>query len=454
MQKFASNPPFQRTTVSGPATGALAGPSAATAGVRDSIPVLPMFLAVAAPIQILGWMFFTAGELRLATILSAVAVIVGSLWLLERASRARVRISVKSPLFRSMVFFVAIWIVCTTVVVVTGVRLDADKFVPQTAILLSSVATFFALAAAARHASPNRALMIVCHSIAIIGSVSVVLDAVGITNFETYGTRYFGFLGDGVSWALTFPLILYFTTGRFYYAGAVAVPVLLTASRGPALLIACAMVLLLAFSKNRRFQYALTLMVLGLAVAYQSDQASELLGRFTSTSLTDNDRVLTSLNGIKVFLMSPIWGSGYNALEYYYPDVGNARLLGEFSVATSTAVQMLSEGGILLFLAYVAFVIFATAAAVRILRSSDQESGALMTGLAVWLIAMLWSNQSAAWFLVGSFLTPLVLGASGLVAAFDVRRREQAWLESAMMRPKSGTDLFVTRRQPPAIRLP
>jgi hypothetical protein len=198
--------------------------------------------------------------------------------------------------------------------------------------------------------------------------------------------------------------------------------------------IGCAILLLFTFARARRLKYVVTLVPIAVVLFFQYDIASGLLDRLSSTSLSQNDRIWTSLNGLKLFQMFPIWGAGYNGLGYYFPYNVAARKLGEFSVPTSSIVQMMSDGGLLLFLPYLAFLTSSTIAAVRILRSNDEEGDPMMVGVAVWLIAMLWANQSAAWFLVGSALAPLVFGAAGVIAGMDLRRREREFLADYQLR--------------------
>ena len=70
----------------------------------------------------------------------------------------------------------------------------------------------------------------------------------------------------------------------------------------------------------------------------------------------------------------------------------------------------------------------------------------MMFGVAAWLIALLWVQQSAAWFLVGSSMAPVVFGAAGLIAGFDMRWREQrlladyqrrVYLANSQIRPRA-----------------
>ena len=418
-----------------PDSGVAAGVEAtASAAEQPAVPLLPMLLVFASLVFINAWTYLTGADLWYVAAGGSIAVIGGAAWLLERSLWKTVLPGVPSPMMRSMVAFAVAWTISTAIVAISGVRFDANKFVPQAAVLLTYTAAFFGVAVAARRFEIKRAVLIVCHTLSVIASLSVLLDFLGITSFESFNGRYFGFLGDAAPWLLSFPLIVYFATSRFYYAAIVGLPILLTASRGPAFVIGCAILLLFTFAKARRLKYVVTLVPIAVVLLFQSDLASGLLGRLGSTSLSQNDRIWTSLNGLKLFQMFPIWGAGYNGLEYYVPYKSMAQKLGEFSVPTSSIVQMMSDGGLLLFLPYLAFLTSSTIAAVRILRSNDEEGDPMMVGIAVWLIAMLWANQSAAWFLVGSALAPLVFGAAGVIAGIDLRRREREFLADYQLR--------------------
>jgi hypothetical protein len=92
-------------------------------------------------------------------------------------------------------------------------------------------------------------------------------------------------------------------------------------------------------------------------------------------------------------------------------------------VASSTFVQMLSDGGMLAFLGFLTFVISMTVLGVRALRHrSDASLHQVVVGLTAWLLAIIWLNHSASWFLISAPLAPLVFGVAGLVAGYAARQ--------------------------------
>jgi O-antigen ligase len=251
---------------------------------------------------------------------------------------------------------------------------------------------------------------------------SVLSDFVGFTHYEAAAGRYFGALGDSVAWVLTLPLIVYFSTQRFALAAVAAAALVLTASRAPTLTVIASILLLIGFGRGRRFHYIAMLVVLLTIGLYQAGLFTTLLTRFSATELLANDRTATAAQGIKIFLTSPVVGRGYNALTYLYPSTGHRMALGILPAQTSMFVEVLSDWGILAFVPYICFVIASTVVGIALMhRSKDLPEGSFINGVVAWLLAILWANQSAVWFLVGSYLAPLVFGMAGLVAGSRAR---------------------------------
>jgi hypothetical protein len=315
---------------------------------------------------------------------------------------------------------------------------------PQSAALVFMTVPFFVMRLAATTLRVDRAVLLVCHVVLALGTYSIFGDFLGFARYETYGERYFGLLGDGVSWALTLPLIVYFASGRIPLAAVAGLGLALTGSRGPALIAVGALILLMFFSRGRRFEYAAMIAAMIAIGLYQSGLFSTLADRFADTVFTSNDRTKTAALGMRLFWNSPLFGNGYNALAHYFPSNGHLTRLGILPSQTSTAVQMLSDSGLITFITYFSFVIAATAAGIRLMRNSQElAEGGLLNGIAAWLLAMLWLNQSALWFVVGSYVGPLVFAAAGLVAGSSQRLRLAQRIRAAarpvkLSEPSSG----------------
>ena len=154
-----------------------------------------------------------------------------------------------------------------------------------------------------------------------------------------------------------------------------------------------------------------------------------------ATSLGSNDRLGTALLGWRIFQKSPYFGTGYNSLGHLFPYRFTSTLQNTLSAQTSTFVQMLSDGGLLQFLGYIVFVAAATVTGIGLMRRSRTEPGSgAINGIVAWVLSMLWVNQSAAWFVVGSYVGPLVFGMAGIMAGYRSRQlmmRAQARLRAA-----------------------
>lgn len=303
-----------------------------------------------------------------------------------------------------------------------GSRSDSSALVLQCAALVFMALPFFSLKSVARTFPVDRGLLWICHILLAFGFYSVVGDFFDIAQHEGLGGRFFGPLGDQVAWAITLPLIVYFAARRIALAALAGIALALTASRAPALTSVSALLALLVFSRGRRVEYGAMMLVLLVVGLYQAGLFSNLVTRISATEFASNDRTTTAALGFRIFHESPIFGSGYNSLGHYFPSTAHRLRIGELPAQTSTFVQMLSDGGLMTFVPYLAFVIATTVAGIKILRRSQSLnlSGAV-NGLVAWLLAMLWINQSAMWFVVGSYIGPIVFGMCGLVAGLALR---------------------------------
>lgn len=332
-------------------------------------------------------------------------------------------IKTDAPPRRALVLFLVLLAISNVLVWNAQIRGDMNSLFAQSAALMFLTLPFFTMAFASKVMDTGQVLLRTCHIMFALCAISVGGEMTGLFHFEggTYG-RYFGFLGDQVAWAVTLPIVVYFCSGRFVLAALAAATLALTASRAPAICLVAALLLLIVMGRGHRARRIVTLAILLIFVAFSGSLFSNLLGRLGETAFSSNDRVATAQLGIRLFYRSPVFGMGYNAQTYFYPLTQRRALLGEWSVQTSTFVQMLSEGGIFVFAAYLAFVVACTAGGLAILKQArETEDWRLVSGAVTWLLAMLWVNQSAAWFLVGSYVGPLVFGMAGIVTGYWAR---------------------------------
>jgi hypothetical protein len=329
---------------------------------------------------------------------------------------------VVSPMRYAMVALLLALATSTILLWHSGLRPDMDRLLPQIAALAFMSLPFFIFDVTARVTEMDRPLLITCHLILLISMTSILGDVTGLTNFEHRGGRYFGFLGDAVAWALTLPFLVYFSSNRLVLAAVTGFGIALTGSRAPVICVTAALLMLFAFSRGRRTQYLITLFLLVVLILYKSDVFETFASRMEATSLSSNDRLATAMLGWRIFRMSPYFGSGYNSLTHLFPYRFGSSMYNALGAQTSTFMQMLSDGGIILFVGYFAFVFASTISGIRLMRRSRTvvQSG-MVNGIAAWLLSMLWVNQSATWFLVGSYIGPLVLAVAGMVSGYNSR---------------------------------
>lgn len=348
--------------------------------------------------------------------------------LIKQSSISTIKFSFhKSVLWNGVTLFLFALILSTIFVGLTGIRSDYESAVRQTGMVIASIIPFYILAHASSRLNFETPLIACCHSILIITGASIAFDFIGITNFENYNNRYFGFLSDGAPWALSFSLIVYLSTSRYTLSFLSFLLYGLTLSRGVAVVIASA-VIIIAIYNIRKISVikVIFLATLIFAVIFLGmDQLTLIIDRFTEIDIKSDDRTITSINGINVFLKSPIYGSGYNSLAYYYPP-SFIKTEGEgFAVPASTFIQILSDGGIITFIAYLTFITSITLNTIKTLKTSIQNKQKnLVMGMAAWLLPMLWLNHSAAWILPNSFLSPLVFSVAGLITGFSLRQKD------------------------------
>jgi hypothetical protein len=354
-----------------------------------------------------------------------------AVWMLSRLPPIPHIRRIGSPMRKGMIAFLIGLAVSTMFVWKMDLRSDIGRLLPQVAALAFMTLPFFVLNAAAKATEMEKAVLVTCHVILAAGLISILSDVMGFTDFEHGGGRYFGFLGDPVAWALTLPFVVYFSRGQLVLAAAAGLGIALTGSRAPAICVAAALLKLITLSRGRRIQYFVTLFLLFVLILYQSDIFETLANRFEATNLGSNDRLGTARLGWRIFEKSPYFGTGYNSLGHLFPYRFTSTLQNTLSAQTSTFVQMLSDGGIMQFSGYLFFVAATTVTGIGLMRRWRTEPGSgAINGIVAWVLSMLWVNQSAAWFVVGSYVGPIVLGMAGIMAGYRSRQlmmRAQAW---------------------------
>jgi O-antigen ligase len=332
-------------------------------------------------------------------------------------------IRTETPSRRTMLMFLAVFLISHLLVWNAQLRTDMSSVLWQAAALMFMTVPFFTMALVAKVDETGPVLLATCHVILALCAISVIGDFSGLLHYEGgIGGRYFGFLGDQVAWAITLPIVVYFCSGRFILATLAAAIMALTASRAPAICMAAALVLLMFTDRGHRARHVLMIGLMLVFIALSGSLFRNLFGRLGDTAFLSNDRLATARLGLRLFQESPIFGLGYNAQAHFYPMTFRRTLAGEWSTQTSTFVQTLTEGGLLLFVAYASFVIACTVGGLAILKQARvSDDWRVIGGAVTWLLAMLWINQSASWFLVGSYIGPLVFGMAGILSGYWAR---------------------------------
>jgi hypothetical protein len=313
-------------------------------------------------------------------------------------------------------------------VFLSGQRTDIEKSTIQLFLVSSSILPYMVIALTLERAELKQCALFLSNSIMVIASSSILLDFSGVTSYESFADRHFGFLGDGVAWLVTLPVIIYYATSRPILLAVSVAVLMLTLSRGAIIVLVGAFILFLVSRKiSSMLSFAVRLLIaLLLAFALAGEQrVTAIIQRFEEIEFSESDRVSTSQNGFNLFLASPIYGSGFNSLAYYYPQKALRYEGDAVEVPSSTLLQMLSDGGIIVGIAYIYLVVSTIKAARRL--SSRKDSGHelnVIAGLASWITSMLLFNHSASWFFPGSYLTPIITSACGIVGAYTVNRRE------------------------------
>lgn len=321
-------------------------------------------------------------------------------------------------------FFTVGLIVSTILVDIFDIRHDTDDTYRQISMLSIGLVPFMLAYRVAGRQSPGTAIMWMAHLVLAVCAVSIGLEAAGITSYESYGDRYFGFLSDPSALMLTFPVIVYAATEKRILVGFSLIFLFLTLSRGPLVFALVGVMALLIFRQGKARKPAALIVGVGLMISTaMSEAVLSLVQRFAEIDL-DEGRFKTTAAGLELFNESPLFGHGYAALGYYYPayDDRQAWVFGRFRdgvfpTASSTWVQMLSDGGILLAVPYFILIVVTARYCIPRLRMwLTYPYTKPLAGAAVWLLIIFFLNQSSGWFLAGGVVLPLIMTTLGLIA--------------------------------------
>lgn len=337
------------------------------------------------------------------------------------------------PLAIALGFLAAGLVVSSILVDLAGLRGDMIETYRQVAMLLAGMSAFLLAYQVTGRQGVGTIIVWIANSVIAICTISIGLDLTGISSFEIYGSRSFGFLGDSVALLLTFPALIYYALGRRLLLALALLLLLITLSRGPLVIVLLGILLITGLGRGSiRSQLFILICIAIVFIFTASNFGIILIERFTNIDITDG-RILTPMAGIDLFAQSPIYGHGYAALGYHYPAYDNsmAHLYGRyregvFPTATSTWVQVLSDGGLILaspffLLITLAARYFLPRVPAWLSRPGTQDIG----GASAWIIIVFFAHHSSSWFLAGAPVLPLTMTILGVLTGATIYERQR-----------------------------
>ncbi len=326
------------------------------------------------------------------------------------------------PIGIALILFAVLSALSVELALIRHIRYDGNEMWRQLLLTLLPMILFWA----ARFWAANnfRLRAVEASMITLLGlcAASVLLDFTGILPFEAYGSRHFGFLGDSVAWLATIPTVYFMLRGKLGLLALCLVIILLTQTRAALVVIAAAVAIHFIIAPAltpRTYAIRLLSLIVGVLAAFVAQSlASDFLDRFSGVSLTDNDRVRTIQFTLEVFADHPLFGSGFNAHTYFSSPYQAAMISGMELWATpvSSFAQVLADAGLVGFTPFIVAMLMLARTCFFALRLDHRNKDAQAIGaLAAWLLGYLVFNQSAAWFLPGSMMPPLVFSVAGIV---------------------------------------
>ncbi len=265
----------------------------------------------------------------------------------------------------------------------------------------------------------------------VFAMASIWLQFFGVVSVEAYGTRYFGFIGDGVAWLVALAGVYFFYRRRLFLVLALFISLLMTQSRAPILVLLLGLAMypyLFGFKslhilRDRRI-LLFCLAGLPLVLLFGGDFVAEVWNaswnRLLETDLLESDRIASTEFTLKIFLENPLLGAGYNAHPRIFGASGftGGEGSGVLNTQTSTLAQVLADSGVVGFFSFFALLIgfiLAVRELARLRSLIEPETYLASAGLAAWLLPFSVGNQSAAWLIPGSQLSPFVFIAAGII---------------------------------------
>lgn len=325
-----------------------------------------------------------------------------------------------------LLLFILITVFANLFAQIRSERLDTSDMWRLWLIAFVPSLAYWATKAWTRSAFRARSIDLSILMLASACSISVFLDATGVTEYESYDRRHFGFMGDSVAWLLSLPIV-YLTICRKYkvFNFLSIAALLLTQSLGASLVVVVGLFIYYWKSNTFRRQSIkiVSTLLMGLFIFYSLDLLPHLLGRLSAVDLVDNDRVRTSAFTYTLFLENPYVGGGYGFHWYTFYTSGMHLLNANpdfMGTPSSTYLQVLADTGLAGFLLFILFILSLSRSALRVISNVSSQPRSIEAGaLASWLFSFMLTNHTAAWLIPSSYLSIIFFAVAGITAAFS-----------------------------------
>lgn len=327
-----------------------------------------------------------------------------------------------------LLLFIVVSALSNTLAQIQGDRLDTYDMWRLSLMAYLPTLAFWGGQTWARYAFSTRPIDVGVVILTLICTSSVLLDVLGITEYESYGTRHFGFLGDSVAWMLSFTVV-YFTISKKYitYNFTAIIALLFTQSLGASFVVIAA--LLIYYLKSNELRRRPTIILLNglllLIIINYFGLLSLFFDRINSLDFFDNDRIRTNAFTLSLILEDYYFGGGYGIHGYTFDMEGFTNLvagLDFMGTPSSTYLQVLADSGLFGFLIFIIFILVVWRDSLRIISNTVRSRGTReLSGLAAWLISFTLTNQTAAWILPASKLSIIVFTVAGIVTALSIK---------------------------------
>ncbi len=244
--------------------------------------------------------------------------------------------------------------------------------------------------------------------------------------------RAFGIMGDAAPWFLSFFSVLYLYLRKYLISIFYGLTCILGASLGATALLIMAVLLFFFLKSENKFRFifrffSLISLVMLVVFAIKPELFLDIsvVKRITDPAMYKSasgaQRLYTYGLGINMIIQSPFWGSGYGTFlynlksslgnEFFNLKFGN----GALSNANNQFLQVLYEGGIILFILFVFMVRRILLIFVKYANWDQLQDKMIEFKKAafVWFLALVLMNQTAVW-MVPSMLWLLVVSLIGI----------------------------------------